>query len=148
MAIMYSRIATALSVLAVARAQQIGTNTAEVHPSLSWQTCTAPGVCTTNAGSVVLDSNWRWTHNVGGSTNCYTGNTWNAAYCPSDAACATNWFVTSSLKQAKAQMNLWICVSQLEAFECSLQSLTDRYVVLLRVQITLEHMVLRPPEVH
>lgn len=90
MAIMYSRIATALSVLAVARAQQIGTNTAEVHPALTWQTCTAPGVCTTNSGSVVLDSNWRWTHNVGGSTNCYTGNTWNAAYCPSDAACATN----------------------------------------------------------
>jgi cellulose 1,4-beta-cellobiosidase len=83
---MYSRIVLASSVLAVARAQQIGTNTAEVHPSLTWQTCTAPGVCTTTTGSVVLDSNWRWTHNVGGSTNCYTGNTWNTAYCPDDVS--------------------------------------------------------------
>lgn len=51
----------ALTLLAVVRAQQIGTNTPEVHPSLSWETCTASG-CTANAGQVVLDANWRWLH--------------------------------------------------------------------------------------
>lgn len=51
----------ALTFLAIVRAQQIGTQTAEVHPTLSWQTCAETG-CTNNAGSVVLDANWRWLH--------------------------------------------------------------------------------------
>ncbi|KAG6875706.1 hypothetical protein C0993_007882 [Termitomyces sp. T159_Od127] len=76
--------------LAVVHAQQAGTNTAETHPSLSWQTCTSGGSCTTTSASVVLDSNWRWTHDVGGYTNCYTGNTWDATLCPDDATCAAN----------------------------------------------------------
>ncbi|CAK4636788.1 unnamed protein product [Aphanomyces euteiches] len=66
-----------------------GTNTPEVHPSLPSQTCTASG-CTTQSTKIVLDSNWRWTHNVGGSTNCYTGNLWNTALCPDPATCAAN----------------------------------------------------------
>lgn len=51
-----------LASLAVAYAQQVGTNTAEVHPPLSWQTCSATGTCTNVNGRVVLDSNWRWLH--------------------------------------------------------------------------------------
>jgi cellulose 1,4-beta-cellobiosidase len=87
---MFSRIAlTAFAAYAV-QAQQVGTYQAEVHPSLTWQTCTAVGSCTTTTGSVVLDSNWRWTHEVGGYTNCYTGNTWDATLCPDDVTCATN----------------------------------------------------------
>lgn len=78
------------SLLAVAHAQQIGTNTAETHPAMTWQKCTAPGSCTTVNGKVVLDANWRWVHNNGGTTNCYTGNTWDATLCPDDATCATN----------------------------------------------------------
>ncbi len=54
------------------------------------ETCTAPGSCTTNNGKVVLDSNWRWLHSVSGSTNCYTGNTWDATLCPDDVTCAAN----------------------------------------------------------
>ncbi|KAG6897945.1 Exoglucanase [Termitomyces sp. T32_za158] len=79
-----------LAFLAVVHAQQAGTNTAETHPSLSWQKCTSGGSCTTTSGSVVLDSNWRWTHNIGGFTNCYTGNTWDATLCPDDVTCAAN----------------------------------------------------------
>lgn len=54
--------------LAGVRAQQIGTSTAEVHPSLTWETCTGTGgtSCTSVAGSITLDANWRWLHTVGG----------------------------------------------------------------------------------
>ncbi|KAF4303687.1 putative glycosyl hydrolase family 7 protein [Botryosphaeria dothidea] len=72
----------------LAAAQQVGTQKTEVHPSLSWQTCTTSG-CTTNQGSVVIDANWRWVHNTEGYTNCYTGNEWNADYCTSNTECAS-----------------------------------------------------------
>ena len=81
---------TLLSVLAVAYAQQVGTSTAEKHPPLTWQTCTGSGSCTTNDASVVLDSNWRWVHNVGGYTNCYDGNTWDDTLCPDSETCIAN----------------------------------------------------------
>ncbi|KOC18644.1 1,4-beta-D-glucan cellobiohydrolase B, partial [Aspergillus flavus AF70] len=72
------------------QAQQAGTLTAETHPSLTWQKCAAGGTCTEQKGSVVLDSNWRWLHSVDGSTNCYTGNTWDATLCPDNESCASN----------------------------------------------------------
>ncbi|KAH9117706.1 hypothetical protein LEN26_012492, partial [Aphanomyces euteiches] len=59
------------------------------HPSLQSQTCTSSG-CTTENTKIVLDTNWRWTHNVGGSTNCYTGNKWDATLCPDPATCSKN----------------------------------------------------------
>jgi cellulose 1,4-beta-cellobiosidase len=77
------------SLLAAASAQQIGTFQSETHPSLSWSTCSAGGSCTSKAGSIVLDSNWRWVHEVGSTTNCYTGNTWDTSICSTDATCAT-----------------------------------------------------------
>jgi hypothetical protein len=48
------------SLLVAAKAQQIGTFQSEVHPPLTWSTCCAGGSCTTTDGSIVLDSNWRW----------------------------------------------------------------------------------------
>jgi cellulose 1,4-beta-cellobiosidase len=78
------------SLLAVGYAQQVGTNTAEKHPTLSWQKCSAGGSCTTQSGSITLDANWRWLHTTTGYTNCYTGNTWNATLCPDGATCAKN----------------------------------------------------------
>ncbi|KAG6860368.1 Exoglucanase, partial [Termitomyces sp. Mi166 len=81
---------TALSFLAVVSAQQVGNNTAETHPKLSWQKCTESGGCVTQFGAVVLDSNWRWTHTTTGYTNCYTGNEWNSSLCPDGATCAQN----------------------------------------------------------
>ncbi|GLB35604.1 putative glycoside hydrolase family 7 [Lyophyllum shimeji] len=80
-----------ISFLAIVCAQQAGTNTAETHPTMSWQKCTTGGGCTdAGSGSVVLDANWRWVHNVGGFTNCYTGNTWDSSLCPDDKTCAAN----------------------------------------------------------
>ncbi|KAH8655986.1 glycoside hydrolase [Tricladium varicosporioides] len=87
---MSSKLASLLPFIAAAYAQQIGTLTAEVHPPLTWQQCTAPGSCTTIQGSVTMDANWRWTHSTSGSTNCYTGNTWDKTLCPDDTTCATN----------------------------------------------------------
>ncbi|KAH9119813.1 hypothetical protein AeMF1_007713, partial [Aphanomyces euteiches] len=80
-------LATAL--VAFSAAQQVGTSKPEVHPSLPSQTCTASG-CTTENTKIVLDANWRWTHNVGGYTNCYTGNKWDTTLCPDPATCSKN----------------------------------------------------------
>ncbi|ERS95138.1 hypothetical protein HMPREF1624_08348 [Sporothrix schenckii ATCC 58251] len=69
--------------------QQVGTLTAEKHPSMAIQSCTASG-CTKEDTTVVLDANWRWTHVTSGYTNCYDGNTWNATACPDGKTCAAN----------------------------------------------------------
>jgi len=90
---MYKAYALAsLSLFGAATAQQVGKETTETHPKMSWQTCTGTGgtSCTTKSGSVTLDANWRWLHVTSGYTNCYDGNTWNATSCPDGAACAKN----------------------------------------------------------
>lgn len=85
------RIAALVSILAaMAHAQQVGTLTAESHPSLPMQSCSVGGSCTTLSTKIVLDSNWRWLHSTSGATNCYTGNTWNAGLCPDGVTCASN----------------------------------------------------------
>ncbi|CAD6449398.1 27a96152-ac58-4e35-ad8c-52000a1d30b9 [Sclerotinia trifoliorum] len=86
---MISRVLAISSLLAAARAQQIGTNTAEVHPALTVSQCTASG-CTTSSQSIVVDANWRWLHTTSGYTNCYTGNSWDATLCPDAVTCAAN----------------------------------------------------------
>lgn len=78
------------TLLAVVYGQQVGTNQAETHPTMTSQQCTAGGSCTTLQTKVVLDSNWRWLHTTTGYTNCYTGNTWDATLCPDGATCAKN----------------------------------------------------------
>ncbi|KAK5116026.1 hypothetical protein LTR62_000482 [Meristemomyces frigidus] len=80
----------ALSLGAGVYAQQAGTLTAEVHPKLTVSTCVAGGTCTTEQHTIVLDANWRWLHSTTGSTNCYTGNTWDATLCPDAVTCAAN----------------------------------------------------------
>ncbi|KAH8724963.1 glycoside hydrolase [Phaeosphaeriaceae sp. PMI808] len=90
---MYRTLALAsLSLFGAARAQQVGKETTETHPKLSWSTCTGTGgtSCTQKSGAIVLDSNWRWTHVIGGYTNCYDGNKWNASSCPDGVSCAKN----------------------------------------------------------
>lgn len=79
----------ALTLGSAVHAQQAGSLTAEKHPPLTVSTCTSSG-CTSKAQSVVLDSNWRWTHSTSSSTNCYTGNTWDATLCPNGVTCAAN----------------------------------------------------------
>ena len=68
-------------------AQVPGTLTPEVHPSLTSQSCTKAGGCVTLNTSVVLDSQYRWMHNVGGYTNC-VNNGFNSTFCPDAATCA------------------------------------------------------------
>lgn len=80
----------ALTLGSVVQAQQAGTLTPEKHPPLSVSTCSAGGTCTSKTQSVVLDGNWRWLHSTSGSTNCYTGNTWDKTLCPDGATCAKN----------------------------------------------------------
>ncbi len=75
--------------IASVKAQGACSLNAEGKPSLTWQTCSSSG-CTTNNGQLVIDANWRWAHSTSSSTNCYTGNTWDATLCPSDTACAAN----------------------------------------------------------
>lgn len=77
------------ALLAVASAQQVGTNDAETHPKITWQRCTSSS-CTNVNGEMVIDANWRWAHDVKGYTNCYEGNTWNTTACPNPEACAKN----------------------------------------------------------
>jgi cellulose 1,4-beta-cellobiosidase len=76
--------------VAIVVGQQIGTNQGEIHPQLPIQQCSNSTGCKTLSTTVVLDSNWRWTHSVAGSTNCYTGNTWDKTLCPDPKTCATN----------------------------------------------------------
>ncbi|ODM23691.1 putative 1,4-beta-D-glucan cellobiohydrolase A [Aspergillus cristatus] len=86
---MYNRALLFSALLAVASAQQAGTQKEENHPSLNWKKCTADG-CTEQKGSVVLDANWRWVHSTDGYDNCYTGNSWDESLCPDDKTCAQN----------------------------------------------------------
>ncbi|KAG9246729.1 cellulase [Calycina marina] len=87
---MYRSTLFASTFAAVAYAQQAGVLTTETHPSLPIQSCAAGGACTTLETKIVLDANWRWTHDTSGFTNCYTGNTWNATLCPDATTCAAN----------------------------------------------------------
>jgi cellulose 1,4-beta-cellobiosidase len=65
----------------------IGTKTAENHPKLNWQLYTSKGSSSQVSGEVVLDSNWRWTHD-GNGKNCYDGNSWISSLCPDDKTCS------------------------------------------------------------
>jgi hypothetical protein len=51
---MISKIAVASSLLAAVNAQGAGTQKAETHPAMTWQSCTSPSSCTTNNGEVVI----------------------------------------------------------------------------------------------
>jgi len=70
-------------------AQNVGTQKTEQHPVLAVRKCTTNG-CVEETKSVVIDSNWRWTHTVTSATNCYTGNEWDASLCPDAATCTAN----------------------------------------------------------
>lgn len=83
------KFATLAALVAGATAQQVCTLTAERHPPLSWQKCSAPGSCTTVSGQIVIDANWRWTHATSGTQNCYSGNSWDTTICNSGESCAS-----------------------------------------------------------
>lgn len=86
---MFTKFAALAALLAAARAQEACDLTAETQPSLSWSKCTEGGSCSSVSGSVTIDSNWRWLHQVDSATNCYTGNEWNTTYCSTGEDCAS-----------------------------------------------------------
>lgn len=90
------------SSLAFAAGQQTGTLQQENHPQLSWSKCTDAGRCNSVAGNVVIDANWRWTHKHGETTNCYTGNEWDASLCPGKETCTQNCVVEGADKEYEA----------------------------------------------
>ncbi|KIO23989.1 carbohydrate-binding module family 1 protein [Tulasnella calospora MUT 4182] len=85
--------ATIVSIITTATAQKVGTLLAETPPSLQWYKCVAGGACTSQAGKVVLDAEWRWLHYYQpGYDNCYGPGGWNPTYCPfaNPPPCAQN----------------------------------------------------------
>jgi len=81
-------ITLALSAASSVFGQQVGSYQTETHPKLTWQKCTKSG-CTNVAGSIVLDSNWRWIHKTSDYKNCYTGNAWDSTLCADNKKCAS-----------------------------------------------------------
>ncbi|KAF2835460.1 glycoside hydrolase family 7 protein [Patellaria atrata CBS 101060] len=71
-------------------AQQKGTQSREVHPLLPSQYCTRTAGCQTINSSVVLDSNYRWTHTTSGFTNCATNGVLSPEICPDPVQCGKN----------------------------------------------------------
>jgi len=65
------------------------------------------------AGKVVIDANWRWTHKHGETTNCYTGNEWDAALCPDNETCTQNCVVEGA-KEYKATYGVHASGSELQ----------------------------------
>ena len=79
------------ALVALVYSQQVGNYTAEVNPPLTWQKCTKSGGCSSVKGSVTIDANYRWTHQVGGYVNCKTSSgAWNSTICPDATTCAKN----------------------------------------------------------
>ncbi|KAK3492123.1 putative cellulose 1, 4-beta-cellobiosidase [Neurospora hispaniola] len=80
-------LVAALPLLGLTTSQQVGKQTTETHPKLSWKKCTGKANCNTVNAEVVIDSNWRWLHDSSGK-NCYDGNKWTSA-CSSATDCAS-----------------------------------------------------------
>jgi cellulose 1,4-beta-cellobiosidase len=59
----------------------------DTHPKVSYQTCTKSG-CTTQNGAVVIDANWRWTHDASYG-NCFDASSnWDKTVCTGPEDCA------------------------------------------------------------
>merc|ERR1712048_1186551 len=92
------KFALVANAFALASAQSAGSLTKEVHPKLNYEYCNSKG-CTKKETSVVIDSNWRWTHVKGETTNCYTGNEWDPQLCPDAKTCSANCEIEGADKE-------------------------------------------------
>jgi len=80
-------------------AQQVGSFETEGKPTITLKECTISGGCTSRQAKLTLDANWRWIHDVNGSENCYTGNSWDSGKCSDPVACAQNCALEGVSKQ-------------------------------------------------
>ncbi|KAK3401604.1 glycoside hydrolase [Sordaria brevicollis] len=87
---MFSQLAALAAFAGFAAAQQVGKETTETHPKMTWQKCSSGGSCSNVNGEVTIDANWRWVHDKNGYTNCYNGNSWNSTICKDGKSCASN----------------------------------------------------------
>lgn len=87
---MLRTVTVAAIVIQYVDAQKVGTLKMEKHPKLTTSTCSLQGGCTSAEKEVVIDSNWRWLHEVNQPNNCYSGNKWSEALCPDVQTCAKN----------------------------------------------------------
>ena len=78
---------------AAALGQHQGKARDESHLPLPIQHCTVAGGCKFENTSSVLDSNWRWTHEVGctnsSKCNCFLGNVWVNETCKDVDECTS-----------------------------------------------------------
>lgn len=78
----------AIFLLSSAYAQQMGTQTAEVHPSLTLRKCVYPTGCADESAELVLDANFRLAHDANGN-DCLDGpHDWNLNVCMTPTQCA------------------------------------------------------------
>lgn len=85
-----AKLASVAAALRGALAQEPGdVSPADVHPTISLQECSSPGDCEDKKVKIVLDSNWRWMHKVGGYSNCIddASGTWDPEVCPDSDTC-------------------------------------------------------------
>lgn len=78
------------SVLPLVAAQQVGTETPEVHPSLPTWKCTTSGGCVQQNTSIALDWSYHWIHQINSSTSCTTASGVDPTLCPDEETCAMN----------------------------------------------------------
>ena len=76
------------ALFAACSAQQVGHQKANTDQALGLSYCSTSGGCAKQSRSVTMDANWRWLHNTGGYTNCYTGASWDKNECPDADTCA------------------------------------------------------------
>jgi cellulose 1,4-beta-cellobiosidase len=87
-----SALLNALAALLAARtatAQGFGKEQTETHPKLSWKRCsgTSGTDCTSVAGELTLDANYRWIHEKAGYSNCFEDNAWVNRVCTNNKDC-------------------------------------------------------------
>ena len=70
------------------------------------------------AGKVVIDANWRWTHEAGETTNRYTGSEWDTTLCPDKETCTRNCVVEGANKERKATYSVHAFGSVLQLEFC------------------------------
>merc|ERR1719386_258572 len=82
------------SLVCFAAGQNAGTNSENYLMPLTVSECkwnsNGQKECDDQKKSISLDANWRWTHKVGETSNCYTDETWDASVCPDGETCARN----------------------------------------------------------
>merc|ERR1719158_1940305 len=82
------------SLVCFAAGQNAGTNSENYLMPLTVSECkwnsNGQKECDDQQKSISLDANWRWTHKVGETSNCYTDSSWDASVCPDGETCARN----------------------------------------------------------